>query len=663
MKYNFNRTIQFVVTLLCFISICGNLCAQNNYKWDKTLEPSPAIPAEFQDADAVMIYEKQMRQTYLEDNRFFSRNIIKRRIKIQTQQGLEKYARIVILKNRNMHIEQLDARTIKADGSIVDLDSKNDIKAIELSDEDDLDKKKYKVFSIPGVAVGDEIEMVCIQEGYTIEWGATVVLHNSIPVLKSDFSVEVNNKGIVILATGRNGMPEGIESKNMEGVALSWSGKELPGLYEERGNISARSLPYFIYELNIDRLYRNSYAAAPNIRSWSDLLHHYNDEVFEVRIRKDKKFNEVFEKIVSTAESDSKIHRLGAVQKYLNEVEIEKIPEGEASEGIEYFLEKKKGDFNTLIKMYKSILEKMEIEFYFAAGRSKYLGPIDLGFPTYLQISDFLFLIPDAAGNSIVMPTKSQDNSYGLNEIPLALYDTDIYMISPTDKELFLTVSLDDQGYKKNLRLRKVKGTVQLDKGSISYAATETYSGAFSTRNRNNHYDWMQSQSMNDYLEHHLKDQEVVNVDTAFLSKRPEKDPYRYQLHYDYQISNQISKLEDKVYAISIKNLLDHYVQKASVNRMLDYYAPYGYIDEFLYYFEFDQPIKLSNKENLDINVKNELGTYKMVVNQVSPTTLIIKSKYTLTKNTIPVSEIQTLVDLMDGAEKGDNEGIIIELE
>ncbi|MEL6867992.1 MAG: DUF3857 domain-containing protein, partial [Bacteroidota bacterium] len=156
------------LSLICgaFILIMLPLSAQKDYKWDKKVKPTPAISAEFKEADAVMIYNFEQRQTYFQDQGFYCRNIIKRRIKIQTQLGLERYARIILPKKRDMRMSILDARTIKKDGSIVDLDAKNDIKVIELTSDDDLfDRSRYKVFSVPGVEVGDEIEVVCIHEG------------------------------------------------------------------------------------------------------------------------------------------------------------------------------------------------------------------------------------------------------------------------------------------------------------------------------------------------------------------------------------------------------------------------------------------------------------------------------------------------------------------
>ena len=649
--------------LLCFfISLLPSiLLAQKDYKWD-TPEPSPTIPEEFKDADAVMIYDKEIRDTYLDNNRFFSRNTIKRRIKIQTEIGLEKYGRIIIPKKSGMDFVMLDARTIKKDGTVVELDAKTEIKAIELTDEEDyLDRSRYNIFSIPGIAIGDEVEIVSIQEGYTIERGATVVLHNFIPIMQRSFSVEAHHKGLGVMATNRNGMEKPKIKKNLTSMALTWRGENLSGLYEERGNISTRSLPHFIYELNLDRLYQDS--APPNIKTWNDLLHYINDSYFKVRIRKNRKFKEVFDSILSTAKGDTKLDKVTAIQNYMNDVKMITIPDKEASQGVEYFLEEKKADFSTLMKMYKSLFEELGMDYQIAAGRSKHIGSIDLTFPTYLQITDFLFLLPDENGNSILLPTKSSKEAYNIDEVPTELYDTKIYMISPKDKALFQSAHLKGPGYKNSTYQQKYEVKVSFAEGKLQYHAEETFSGAVSTDYRNHHYALMENESMEEYLNEYMEDFGVASVDTFSLSEQSIQAPYSYTLFYDFTTTNQVSELEEKVYKIDLANLLSHALQNASPNRLLDYYPPYGYTDGFVYAFQFDQAVKLSNKENIDRKVKNSIGSFSLSVDQVNPTTILLRSKYVIEKGRIPVGSIQQLIDLTEAAEKADNEGLIIELE
>ncbi len=652
-------TIKNIFFLLLFWLLSAtSLSAQKNYKWDPPV-PSVAIPEAFKTADAVIISNYENRQTYFEEYRFFSQNIIKRRIKILTELGLEKYGRIFLPKKPELFISILDARTIKKDGTIIDLDPKKDINSIELTEEDDfLNRTKYQVFSIPGLEVGDEFEMVCIHEGYGLERGATVVLHDFIPVLESKFTIETGDKRIIIMAANRNQMPKPEVKNNLNSIVFTWKANNLPGLIEERGNISAKTLPHFIYELNFDRLYRD--AAPPNIENWRDLLLYINKQYFDVRIRKKKKFKETYAKIISTAKSDSKFDQLNAIQKYLNEVQLITIPKKEEGEGIEYFLEKKKADYNTLIKMYKSLLSNLGVTYQIAAGRSKFQGAIDLEFPTYVQITDFLFVVEEN-DNSHVLPLKTKSTSYGINEIPLDLTGTDIYLIHPNEKTSFRMISLPKPNHKKNVRLHKIKGKVKLKEKTLSYLSETTFGGAFSTLNRSRHYR-LENQ-LQKYGEEQLEKQNIALLDSISLSSKPTQFPYRYKLTQQYQTKQQISELEKNVYNISLENFLEHTIQQVNENRLLDYYPSYTYTDAFSYYLEFDHAVKLNNKENLDRVISNDLGSFTMSINQSTPNLILIRSKYILKATHIPVSKIPDLISLNKAAIDADNQGIIISVE
>jgi len=159
-------TNKILLALILLFSL--NLSAQRDYRWEKEYEPSPEIPAAFQQEDAVIIYTSEERQSRVINNAPFTRNIIKRRYKILTEKGLEEYTRFSVNRGNRMSIAILDARTRKASGEIVDLDAK-EIKELEYNAEKDLtDKGKYLLFSVPGVEVGDEVEIVVTYEGSTL---------------------------------------------------------------------------------------------------------------------------------------------------------------------------------------------------------------------------------------------------------------------------------------------------------------------------------------------------------------------------------------------------------------------------------------------------------------------------------------------------------------
>ena len=649
-----------LLSILSFIAI-NQTTAQKNYKWSKKVSPAKPIPERFADADAVMIYSTEIRQTKFEDYKLFSRNVFKQRIKIQTEKGLEDYGRIILPKKNNMKIFTLDARTIKQDGSFVDLDSKTEIKEIELTDKDDLiDKRKYKVFSIPGVEVGDEIEIVCIQEGFTLEQGGTVFLHKTIPCLKSKFIIETFDKRIVPKATNRNRMPVPKIANELNSFSARWMLENVPGLYEERGNISAKSLPCLVYEINLDNLYfTNSSEEVPNIKNWNELLHYNNRRYYDVNIRSQKKFDEAINNILSKAKSDSTFDQLAAIQNHLNDKEYATIPEKQASEGIEFFLNHDKTDFNTLIRMYKSVLDKLGVEYYFGAARSKYLGPIDLDFPTSMQISDYIFVVKDGE-QSHILPTMSRRSNYLINEIPIYLYGTDIYMVDFKDKKVFTSIKLPEN--KKNNHIRKVKAKVNLAEGSILYSMDESFSGAKSTDYRDDYFDANNNEKLQKDIEEEFEILEASEVKNIELTEYPTTFPYKFNVTFDYKTENQISELEDKVYKISLENLFDHAIEGLSKNRLLDYYPRYTFTDSYTIVFEFDQPVKFSNKENIALSENTPVAAYTLTADQINPTSIVVKSKYTIRRNQIKVDEISRLIDVNAKAELGDNEGLIIEL-
>ena len=655
-----NRKAFFItVFLLCFYTTYS--FSQKNYKWDKKVKESPAIPEIFSDADAVMIYYKETRETLLDDNRIFSRNIVKQKIKILTESGLKKYARIILPKKKGMKSSILDARTIKQDGSIVNLDAKKEIKSLEFTDADDfLDKSQYEIFSIPGVAVGDEVEIVAIRDGYTVERGAVVIPHKFIPILDLTFTVRSKHKDIGVDAINVNNMSMPQVVNYGDGTRVMWRIKNLHGLYEEIGNISAISLPHFIYELNFDRLYTDS--APPNIKSWKDLLHYANKEIYNVKIRKKGEFNKLFSQIISQANSESILDKLSAIQEYINEVDIVTLNSKEENKGLMYFLAEKKGDYATIIKMYKALLSQLEIDFRFGVGRAKYLGPIHLNFPSFFQISDFIFLVPEDSGY-IVLPIKSANRKFKINEIPVHLNDTKIHMISPGNKNLFRSTTLRGYTQKDNIQQRDHIASVSLESGKISYKRTESLSGALSTKYRNDHLDLMESNSMEEYLNSSLDDLLSTNVDSFDVSK-PEQDfPFAYRLLFDFKTTNQIIQLDEKVYKIDLSNLLNHRLQKANENRLLDYYPPFRYSDGFSYEFKFESPINLVNKNNIDRTVSNNAGSFQISAEQVDSNTIILTSTYIIKQGKIKKEDIQNLLAITEEAMKADNEGLIVEVE
>jgi len=182
-------TSRFFYILLIYICHSGSY-AQNNYgeiTWTLSTTPSK-IPDSLKNEDAVMIYKTHSLTNERNGSfEFQHAESVFCRIKFLTENGVEKYSKIALAKNGRSSISQLDARTIKPDGKVIDLKS-SQIKRMdfEIDKKEDFDIQYYR-FSIPGVEPGDEVEF-----GYTIEspginLGKDFFFNADIPCLNSTF--------------------------------------------------------------------------------------------------------------------------------------------------------------------------------------------------------------------------------------------------------------------------------------------------------------------------------------------------------------------------------------------------------------------------------------------------------------------------------------------
>ena len=651
-----NYPIKFsFLFILLFVSNRSFLSAQKDYKWEKAPQPTEVIPESFKEQDAVMIYEHEELQSKYD----LSRKIIKRRIKIQTELGLEKYARIVMPKKRYMRISVLDARTIKQDGTVVDLEAK-DIKAIDIvNDEDIFEKDEYFLFKVPGVEVGDEIEMICIYEGYVYYNGGSVTLHSYLPVLRAKYTLKIHN-GLPFTAARYNDMPKPIVDNTLNEFRCIWTAKNLPGLFDQRWSIPYNTIPYCIYDISVPKTGRKKQT------QWAGLVKEIDKDHSDIRIRSNKKLNAIYEKILGDKSASSKYQQAVVVHNYINkEMRIMAIPEEEQSNGIEYFLEEKKANPSIIYQIYKNLMERLDLNYSLAIGRNRYHRDFHVDFPSAYQITNYLFLIENDQKELQIFPLKSKSTYYEVNEIPTQLEGSTLYAMDMGKKDSLRYFKIPFSNYKQNKRLRKIRATVDLETKGIMHSVTETMDGAISTQSRHFYNNAKEDGGLEKIFESILDDRipgaKLKSITSGEMNSTP---PFKYQLEYEYELENKVTKLDESVFKLDIGNWFLHKTQPVKVEgRVLDYYPMNTSIDAYNYYVEFKEPVQLANKENLDIKVTNDAGSYELSVNQIGDNAISIRSKYIIKMNHIPADSVQLLKDLNDAVKKADAEGMLIQIK
>jgi len=653
-------TINRILLLSVFSLFTLSISAQRDYRWEKEYEPSPEIPAEFQEEDAVIIYNSEERQSRVINNAPFTRNIIKRRYKILTEKGLEEYTRFSVARSNRMNIAILDARTRKASGEIVDLEAK-EIKELEYNAEKDLnDKGKYLLFSVPGVEVGDEVEIVVTYEGSTLFSGGNIFLHQNLPTLKSEFQLFVDEK-IIVFNAALNGMTQPkVETPN-DHYRFTWTAENLPGLYDSRNAIPGNSLPYFIYSFDYSRFYGSLQPAAPN--DWRELILDITERL-DLKTNS-KKLGAIMEEILGDKINASKIEQANAFHKYMNEnITLKRLKENEKSGYTETYFKNKIADWTALVSMYDAAFKWIGVNYYFGTGRSKYLGPILLSFPTDYQVTDYFYAVEDEKGGMHVYMPKESNKKWQADEIPSHLRNTRVYILNMKDKETFMQLDFQNNRFNQNQMLFKGKAEVNLAEGTMKHTLQESSSGEISMEYRDRIYAADENDILADNATEQWQDK-IPNavVSAVKLSDYPTQNPYKYKIDYQVETPEQISEIETGTYKIKFGNCLTHNILEVQKRkRLLDYCPDYASMEAYNYVLNISDEVTLQNKANLDIKVDNEVGTFELIVNQVKPNMLSVRSRYVIKVNSIAPDKMQLLYDLNEAAEAANSVEIIVTL-
>ena len=649
----------FSLSFCCCIILCS---AQRDFKWDKKLVPSPPIPDSLTKEDAVMIYSHTTRKTLISYNSFFTRNIIRQRIKILTKSGLDEFGKVCIPKIDYLRLKKLDARTIKTNGSIVDLRAK-EIKSIQIDEGDVYDQKDYLIFAVPGLEVGDEFEMICIYEGEAVQEGGNIFLHHAIPVLESTLTLEVD-KDIVVLSKGFNDMPDPEVKQKLGTISFKWTLKNLEGVFDQRASIFGTILPFFIYELYFNRFYENNSIIS---KSWVGLIQSIAKRNFKYKIRKREKFDQLMESIFLDKAINSALDSIKVFHQYINdEFTISPLNRKEESKGLSYFLENKKADQYVLLQIYIAFFEHYNIPFYLATARTKYGGEIELTFPTKIQITHYLFAFNDGQGNHHVCLPKTNNKYYSFNEMPLSLEGTVFYMLDMQDKSTLKKIRLASSPHQNNVILRKINTNVSLSASLIEQVEETTFSGIPSTIYRSHYYDYLRAGQLYNFVGFQLNQRQPdAFLFDAKLSSYPTKPPFTFTLSQAYTLKHQIEQIEEDVYKISLKDWFSHHIKPINVKkRLLDYYPNYAGIDAFQYTLEFEKDIQLINEsEQLAINIEYEIGSYTLVIRQIGNKSIQISSKYVITAHHIPVDKVGHLEGINQAVKQANGSDIYIKVK
>ena len=425
------------MVLILFFPVMG--LGQNDFNWENKIPIMAEIPDTLSHEDAVVISASEHRKISTEKSYINTAITLRKKIKILTKKGIQEHSFFRIKQSPDMTIEVLDARTIKPNGVILDFES-SEIKSIETKSQI-AGKSKDLFFAIPGIDVGDEVEMICKYHCKNFQSNDFIYFHQSIPVLKSTFSINAPKK-VIVKSNVYGGLELPTVRYNMNTNIVTWSSENnKKSMLESDSNLYDK--PHLIYQLDYQNLIRQGDNSSFN--NWYHLISYFEKTVFKPKIRDKKKFDRYWKEI-SKSETDPMI-LLQNIHDFLNHnIAISPLHPYERSKGVTYFLENKKASPIALMKIYFALLKRANLKTKIAVGQSKNIGPIDLKIPSIVQISNFL-LVVEYDDKIVLLTPKEDENSYKLHQLPKFLYGTDIYMMSSIKRKKLMKITIPEQAY------------------------------------------------------------------------------------------------------------------------------------------------------------------------------------------------------------------------
>jgi len=395
-----DKCFKNILFILTFCLITNMACAQQFRKlkqsWKKP-EPWVELPEVYKNEEAVAIFQK----IYLSNNydrsstpSLTSNYSIAQRIRVLTKSVLEELSTFYIDQFPGSNPVTIDARTIKKNGETI-LADRESIKELKTYDKSTGSYKSQYRISIPGIEVGDDIEIIyAIEKPYLI-YSDDIYLHGPYVILKSEFTF-YTSRGIETNIYNHNNMPKPTITELEFQTVDKWHLTNLPGLGKQLYRVSDNEIPYVRIHVNrffvtgMDRPYEIG------LKSWGEVFEISTQNVFN-KNQKDKGLNDFFAMHKSYLDTMNTFGKVSHIVNFLNkEMKFgDNLEDNLKNLPLATLIQKKEIDDRNLMLFYKYMFTYFKIPYYLVIAKNKYRGELSIGERSLNQVSDLLLAFND----------------------------------------------------------------------------------------------------------------------------------------------------------------------------------------------------------------------------------------------------------------------------
>ncbi|WGF92013.1 DUF3857 domain-containing protein [Aequorivita marisscotiae] len=603
---------------------------------------------------------------------------IDNKLVVNTPLGVEKYAFLTLNEFESNNIESIKIRTLKANGTIVELDS-------SLVFRKNSPREKFGAihYPIPAVEPGDTIEThyVYSERIETANMKSYINLYANLPSVNSQYTIKTGPQLTVRYKT-YNDFPSPAVIANDTIVYLQFSMNNVIALEENEHSCLPCEKPYLYYSLE---------KKDSELRSWRDV---YNEEFnfLTQPMALDKEnssyYNRWMRRVIGSAKDSSKYYQFQLLyNEILANFKMLPIDESEFIKSTGYFLKEERFDPISIRRFYRQLLEDLEIDYWAVFGRSKRLGSIDTDYIRKGEFDHIFFAFKNAEGDMQLLYPHNELYMYLIDEIPTSLYSTKAVLVKPNaadnkkkkavfiDRDLQLarvdsvsvaTINLPGMDSNYNYINQSFSGNVDIEKKKTTFRYRLEISGGMSTEMRSFYSMLSMDEEVSNFystLSEFEGENNTIQIDTVTNRLQKGYKPFVNIMSGEGTLNNAITFVNDSLVSVSIDKLIQHFqLEKTVGTSELNYYLDYNYSDYFTFYLNFPCKIEVLGLENGKIDFKNDLGEYFFELVQSKDNQLKIQSNYTILKNLILKEKLTELNHLNENVTNAKSKRLIIKL-
>ncbi|AXT19518.1 DUF3857 domain-containing protein [Flavobacteriaceae bacterium AU392] len=673
MNLSFSKNRKASLIIIC---ICALFYSFNSTDKNKVEDPFLTL---CKNSDAYYSYsytDVSYIKNWLQYKKYIS---INNKLVVNNTTGVENYAFLNLNEYVSNNIENIKIKTLKSDGSIVELDS-------SLIFQQNFKDKKFGAinYPIPAVEPGDTIETsyVYSESLKKTDLLSYVNLYTNLPSKNSQYTIKTSSD-LTVRYKSYNDFPEPAIISNDSLVYLQFSMDKVKGFVESEYSCIPCELPYLYYSLEN----KNS-----ELRTWKDV---YNEEFnfltqpIALDYEKSSYYKRWKRNVIGAAKDSSKYYKFNLLHtEVLNNFKMESVQKNEFIKSSGYFLKEKKFDPFSIRRFYRQILEDLEIEYWAVFGRSKRLGAIDTHYIRKGEYDHVFFAFENENGYVKFLYPHNDFYMYQIDEIPTPLYSTDAVLVKPylkekkKKKDKFIArdlklamvdsvtvaeINLPGMDSNHNYINQTIFTNVDVEEKKTYFKYRFKVSGGLSTELRTFFEILNQNEKVSnfyDVLSEFEGSDKTMQIDTVKNIKLNRNKPYAYSMNTEGTLNNVITFINDSLVSISVDKLIQHnQLISNSDTSELNYYLDYSYSDNFMFYINFPCNIEVLGLENGNLDFKNDYGEYFFELKKSKKNQLKLQSNYKIIKNLIPKENYNKLKLLNERVKNVKSKRLIIKLK